>query len=40
MQGFGYIILKEHLESCVIEEIKNGNEQIMEEVAFLIKKLK
>ena len=40
LQGFGYIILKEHLESCVIEEIKNGNEQIMEEVAFLIKKLK
>lgn len=40
LQGFGYIILKEHLETCVVEEIKNGNEQIMEEVMELVRKLK
>lgn len=40
LQGFGYIILKEHLETCVVEEIKNGNEQIMEEAIELVKKLK
>ncbi len=40
LQSFGYIILQEHLESCVTEEVQNGNEQIMEEVIGLVKKLK
>ncbi len=40
LQGFGYIILKEHMETCVVEEIKNGNEQILEEAIELVKKLK
>lgn len=40
LQGFGYIILKEHMETCVVEEVLNGNETIMEEVIELVKKLK
>lgn len=40
LQGFGYIILQEHLQTCVAEEIAAGNEEIMEEVMELVKKLK
>ncbi|MBQ2935331.1 MAG: metal-sensing transcriptional repressor [Lachnospiraceae bacterium] len=40
LQGFGYIVLQEHLQTCVIEEIEKGNEGIMEEVIDLVKKLK
>lgn len=40
LQSFGYIVLKEHMETCVVEEIKSGNEQIMEEAVELVKKLK
>ena len=40
LQSFGYIVLKEHMETCVVEEIHSGNEQIMEEVIELVKKLK
>lgn len=40
LQSLGYIILKEHMETCVVEEINNGNTQIMEEVIELVKKLK
>lgn len=40
LQSLGYIILQEHMQSCVVEEIKNGNEAIMEETIELIKKLK
>lgn len=40
LQSFGYIILKEHMETCVVEEVLNGNEGIMEEVIELVKKLK
>ncbi len=40
LQSFGYVILKEHMETCVVEEISKGNEQIMEEALELIKKLK
>ncbi len=40
LQSFGYTILQEHLESCVTEEVQNGNQQIMEEVIALVKKLK
>lgn len=38
--GFGYIVLQEHLQTCVTEEIEKGNEGIMEEVIDLVKKLK
>ncbi len=40
LQNFGYIILQEHLETCVTEEIKSGNSAVIDEVVELIKKLK
>ena len=40
LQSFGYIILQNHLETCVVEEIKQDNTQILEEVVELMKKLK
>ena len=40
LQSFGYTLLQDHLESCVIEEVHSGNPAIMEEVIDLIKKLK
>ena len=40
LQSFGYIILQDHKETCVVEEIKNGNLQIVDEAVDLIKKLK
>ena len=38
--SFGHIVLARHMETCVVEEIRKGNEQIMEEVVELVKKLK
>lgn len=40
LQAFGYLILQNHLETCVTEEIKKGNASIMEETLELMKKLK
>lgn len=40
LQSFGYLVLRDHMESCVVEEIRKGNEQIVEETVELIKKLK
>lgn len=40
LQAFGYVILKDHMESCVVEEIGKGNTAITDEVVELIKKLK
>lgn len=40
LQNFGYLVLAEHMETCVAEEIRKGNDQIMEEVIELVKKLK
>ena len=40
LQGFGYTVLKSHMENCVVEEVKNGNPDIMEETLELMKKLK
>lgn len=40
LQSLGYIILQEHMQTCVVEEVKKGNEAIMEEAIDLIKKLK
>jgi CsoR family transcriptional regulator, copper-sensing transcriptional repressor len=40
LQSFGYIILQNHLETCVVEEIKKDNTQILDEALDLIKKLK
>ena len=40
LQGFGYIVLQSHLESCVTEEVRKGNPEIMAETMELVKKLK
>lgn len=40
LQNVGYIILEEHMQTCVIEEIRNGNNDIVAEAVELIKKLK
>lgn len=40
LQSFGYIVLQEHMETCVIEGVRAGNDQIMEEAIELVKKIK
>lgn len=40
LQAFGYAILKEHMETCVVEEIRKGNTAIVDEAVDLVKKLK
>ena len=40
LQNIGYIILKEHMETCVAEEIEKGNKAVIDEALELIRKLK
>ena len=40
LQAFGYLILQEHMETCVVEEIQKGNTAVVEEAVELVKKLK
>lgn len=40
LQSFGYLVLKEHMETCVVEEIQKGNTAVVEEAVELMKKLK
>lgn len=40
LQNLGYMIFKNHLETCVVESIKEGNSEILAEVIELMKKLK
>lgn len=40
LQSFGYLILQEHMETCVVEEISRGNLDVIEEAVELVKKLK
>lgn len=40
LQSFGYIILKDHMETCVVEEIMAGNPAVLDEAIELMKKLK
>jgi DNA-binding FrmR family transcriptional regulator len=40
LEAFGYIVLKEHLETCVVEEIRAGNDEVVDEAFELMKKLK
>lgn len=40
LQSLGYIILQDHMQTCVVEEVRNGNEEILAEAIELIKKLK
>lgn len=40
LQAFGHLILQEHMETCVVEEIQRGNTAVVEEAVELMKKLK
>lgn len=40
MQSFGYLILQEHMKTCMTEEIQSGNTEVVDEVLELMKKLK
>lgn len=40
LQSFGYEILKDHMETCVVEEVQKGNTAVVDEAVELIKKLK
>lgn len=40
LQAFGHLILKEHMETCVVEEIQKGNTAVIEEAVELIRQLK
>ena len=40
LQSFGYIVLKEHMQTCVAQEVREGNDRILEEAVELMKKLK
>lgn len=40
LQSFGYLILKEHMETCVVEQIHQGKLQVVDEAVELMKKLK
>ena len=40
LQAFGYIILQEHMNTCMAEDIRSGNTEVIGEAIDLIKKLK
>lgn len=40
LQSMGYLILKEHMETCVTEGVRAGDTEIMVEAFELMKKLK
>lgn len=40
LQSFGYLVLQDHMETCVVEEIRRGNTGIVDEAVELVKKLK
>lgn len=40
LQSLGYAILQDHMQTCVAEEVRKGNENILTEAVELIKKLK
>lgn len=39
VKNVGYLILEDHMNTCVTEEIQNGNREIIPETVELIKKL-
>lgn len=40
LQGLGYLVLEEHMSTCVVEQIQKGNTAVVEEAVELVKKLK
>lgn len=40
LESLGYLVLSDHLKTCVTEDVRNGKDESMDEVLDLIKKLK
>lgn len=40
LQSFGYLILQDHMKTCMTEEIEKGNTNVIDEAIELVKKLK
>lgn len=40
LQGFGYIVLQDHMKTCVVEGVRNGDLAVVDEAVELMKKLK
>ena len=40
LQNFGYIILKDNMETCVVEGVNNGDLAVVDEAVELMKKLR
>lgn len=40
LESLGYLVLSDHLKTCVTEDVRNGKYESMDEVLDLIKKLK
>lgn len=40
LQALGYMVLQDHLETCVREKVKADDKEVMKEVLTLIRKLK
>lgn len=40
LQSFGHIVLQNHMETCVVEEIRKGNTAVIGETVELVKRLK
>ncbi len=38
MQSFGYLILQEHMKTCMTEKVQSGNTEVVDEVLELMKK--
>ena len=40
LQGFGYIVLQDHMKTCGVEGVRNGDLAVVDEAVELMKKLK
>lgn len=40
LQSVGYLVLQEHMRSCVAEGVREGRDEMLDEAVELIKKLK
>ena len=40
LQNLGYVILQDHMNTCVVEQVRDGDTAVMDELMDLMKKLK
>lgn len=40
LSSLGYVILQNHMETCVVEKVKDGDTEVMDELLDLMRKLK